>query len=73
MRTVKGRATVADVVVMLFVVIFALIVLLGIQCKKVERTDHLSNCLKVCYPKDVDEDSSRIYCHCKENVDESAK
>lgn len=73
MRTVKGKGTIADVIVMLFVVIFALIVLLGIQCRKVERTDHLANCFKVCYPKKVDEESSRVYCHCKEEADEGAK
>lgn len=56
----KAEAT----IVILLTIIFLLLVWVGIKDSEVDRANHLTDCLKQCYPDEVDMDTSRFKCYC---------
>jgi len=65
----KSNDKITNTVVILLVVIFLLLVVVGIKTRQVDRLDHYIACERVCFPKQVDKERSRVYCSCIEAED----
>jgi len=56
-----------NMIVLLLTIIFLLIVWGAIKSSEVVKIRHLTECVKRCYPLEVDQEASRFNCSCQEN------
>lgn len=52
------------IIVSLLTIIFLLLAWVGIKSSQVDKANHLTECIKQCYPEQVDEMASRFGCIC---------